>query len=120
MAGRAAPLTLCPCCPPTLYADSTYSVSVCVCPMMLPLMTETAPNSPIARCRHIRRRWGGWWLWVGVQLPGGCGAETCAGHTLCLPLMLLCSGSGRGAPAPRPPNTNITAQGLTALVRMIP
>lgn len=35
---------------PTLYADSTNSVSVCVCPMMLPLMTATAPNSPMARC----------------------------------------------------------------------
>ena len=34
---------------PTLYDDSTNSVSVCVCPMMLPLMTATAPNSPIAR-----------------------------------------------------------------------
>jgi hypothetical protein len=35
--------------PHSLYADSTNSVSVCVLPMMLPLTTATAPNSPTAR-----------------------------------------------------------------------
>lgn len=34
----------------SLYALSTYSVSVCVLPMMFPDITETAPNSPIALC----------------------------------------------------------------------
>ncbi len=34
----------------SLYALSTYSVSVCVLPMMFPEITETAPNSPIALC----------------------------------------------------------------------
>mmetsp|Transcript_32048 Transcript_32048/g.81457 ORF Transcript_32048/g.81457 Transcript_32048/m.81457 type:complete len:305 (+) Transcript_32048:532-1446(+) len=33
----------------SLYADSTNRVSVCVLPRMLPLMTDTAPNSPMAR-----------------------------------------------------------------------
>ncbi len=47
----APPQTMCE-CEPTLYADSTNSVSVCVCPMMLPLITATAPNSPMARCRR--------------------------------------------------------------------
>ena len=36
----------------SLYALSTYSVSVCVLPMMFPEITETAPNSPIALCRR--------------------------------------------------------------------
>lgn len=33
----------------SLYALSTNNVSVCVLPMILPDMTDTAPNSPMAR-----------------------------------------------------------------------
>ncbi len=36
----------------SLYCDSVYKVRVWVRPMMFPLITETAPNSPIARCKQ--------------------------------------------------------------------